>query len=995
MLPEKTRDTLEKIRRATKDFSIQNDKADKYVSAVHSKLKKEKPQGLRSEDKKPEPKKVEPKKPAAKKPEPKKPEPKKPEPKKPTKTQTAKVKASLSKLDLAIANDPLLKNIKGTDKVRDAGRKALPKGRRVSKKGVKNQYGTSKGGRVYYENRENRSDRKSPEFKKGYPYLEMGGYTHPKDEGGEFYVKIYTERDGKIVDVQEREYRDKDSAMTFAMMKGNFLNKGQSVFVMDKDGNTQYRKVGTGKKRLFMAEGGEVEDMISDLEGDYMNVYFIGQAKPKTYRISEASISSPKYSTRTLTIVSSNGGESRIDGMSEIKKFLEGRQVVVASGGEEYVAERLSNKMAKGGSLDERMESFQGTMSDDAVKSILDYEYPNNSFSVEYNSVNGTRVYGEKSKLLKAQAKLKDIYKIKTTLGGTNQVGMPYLEVPSQLVYFAKGGSIDSRFKRYATLDINLLQSEGSMAITDTKLGVISGEYENGTFTFRNVKGEKVFSGNKKEAIDFVKNNYQLEQMAKGGEIKGSNPSTGEKFSVVTGSLKKEDGITSLTIRSSYSSRISSYELKFDEKGFLLSIGDFGNSTDGTFPDMGGYQSVKSIDAQNKKESIDAIAKITSPSFAKKVYDYVQEEKMAKGGKVKGFDALSKKVAARYEGKKVPSKFQKEYGKTYDKEEAKEVGDKVAAKVYRLQLAKKGKMAKGGEVKDYEKISDEILKFLESKKGREVKVYNEFPNKYGDNTIDYVVKYNIEDRYNYDKREIKIDFATKRLYIFGGENQGYFPFKTVNDIKKIINKYAFGGDGLYAIYAKGGKLDQGFNDRLDESLGNLNAKEAKMKATFKARRDESKGENKAVGKRPYSTVKTMDKMEKGGKIKLPYNLKKYFTKPKGTIEVKISDLIPNRARKEGIQNAEKYMRQAYDGKIEKRKPITIYKTRNKKYRIKDGNSTFAVAKKQGWDTIFATVEKNPNTTKRAEASVFTIAKQIRKEGEPWKDAVKRAGQMKK
>ena len=442
---------------------------------------------------------------------------------------------------------------------------------------------------------------------------------------------------------------------------------------------------------------------------------------------------------------------------------------------------------------------------------------------------------------------------------------------------------------------------------------------------------------------------------------------------------------------------------------------------------------------------------------------------MAKGGKVKGFDALSKKVAARYEGKKVPSKFQKEYGKTYDKEEAKEVGDKVAAKVYRLQLAKKGKMAKGGEilsfeefqkklppvqspyygeegimykpaynkyagkamyykngrrvgkpisvkyayensyipdskkgkmakggeVKDYEKISDEILKFLESKKGREVKVYNEFPNKYGDNTIDYVVKYNIEDRYNYDKREIKIDFATKRLYIFGGENQGYFPFKTVNDIKKIINKYAFGGDGLYAIYAKGGKLDQGFNDRLDESLGNLNAKEAKMKATFKARRDESKGENKAVGKRPYSTVKTMDKMEKGGKIKLPYNLKKYFTKPKGTIEVKISDLIPNRARKEGIQNAEKYMRQAYDGKIEKRKPITIYKTRNKKYRIKDGNSTFAVAKKQGWDTIFATVEKNPNTTKRAEASVFTIAKQIRKEGEPWKDAVKRAGQMKK
>jgi len=71
MLPEKTRDTLDKIKKATKDFSVQNDKADAYVSAVHSKLKKEKPSALRSEDKKPEPK-PEPKKAAPKpKPEPK------------------------------------------------------------------------------------------------------------------------------------------------------------------------------------------------------------------------------------------------------------------------------------------------------------------------------------------------------------------------------------------------------------------------------------------------------------------------------------------------------------------------------------------------------------------------------------------------------------------------------------------------------------------------------------------------------------------------------------------------------------------------------------------------------------------------------------------------------------------------------------------------------------------------------------------------------------
>ena len=66
---------------------------------------------------------------------------------------------------------------------------------------------------------------------------------------------------------------------------------------------------------------------------------------------------------------------------------------------------------------------------------------------------------------------------------------------------------------------------------------------------------------------------------------------------------------------------------------------------------------------------------------------------MAKGGKI-GFEALSDKVAKRYEGKKVPSKFRDEYGEKYDKEEAKEVGDKVAAKVYRQQQAK---MEHGGE----------------------------------------------------------------------------------------------------------------------------------------------------------------------------------------------------------------------------------------------------------------------------------------------------------
>jgi hypothetical protein len=59
------------------------------------------------------------------------------------------------------------------------------------------------------------------------------------------------------------------------------------------------------------------------------------------------------------------------------------------------------------------------------------------------------------------------------------------------------------------------------------------------------------------------------------------------------------------------------------------------------------------------------------------------------GGKISNFDKLSAKVAKQYEGKPVKSQFQEEYGKYYSKEEAQEVGDKVAGKMKAMQTAKK------------------------------------------------------------------------------------------------------------------------------------------------------------------------------------------------------------------------------------------------------------------------------------------------------------------
>ena len=75
-----------------------------------------------------------------------------------------------------------------------------------------------------------------------------------------------------------------------------------------------------------------------------------------------------------------------------------------------------------------------------------------------------------------------------------------------------------------------------------------------------------------------------------------------------------------------------------------------------------------------------------------------------------------------------------------------------------------------------------------------------------------------------------------------------------NDFGTRPYKSRFGGK---AAMKKGGRAKkQGYDDRLDESLG---AKHGKKSQSYKARRKESEGMEKAMGRRKYAAVKTMDK----------------------------------------------------------------------------------------------------------------------------------------
>jgi len=81
--------------------------------------------------------------------------------------------------------------------------------------------------------------------------------------------------------------------------------------------------------------------------------------------------------------------------------------------------------------------------------------------------------------------------------------------------------------------------------------------------------------------------------------------------------------------------------------------------------------------------------------------------------------------------------------------------------------------------------------------------------------------------------------------------------KSKQGILAIMSKDAYDNEE-FRFMAKGGKT-QGYNDKLDESLGNTKGKRSAKKQNYKDRRNESESMEKKGGKRKYARVKTMDK----------------------------------------------------------------------------------------------------------------------------------------
>jgi hypothetical protein len=104
----------------------------------------------------------------------------------------------------------------------------------------------------------------------------------------------------------------------------------------------------------------------------------------------------------------------------------------------------------------------------------------------------------------------------------------------------------------------------------------------------------------------------------------------------------------------------------------------------------------------------------------------------------------------------------------------------------------------------------------------------------------------------------------------GNMSKGFF--KKPETAYEDVNRYLRREYGQGKKMAHGGKT-QGYDDKLDESLGSRKGAGRTKEQSRKDRRDESAAMEKSMGRRKYASVGTMDKgsreMEKGGRITAP------------------------------------------------------------------------------------------------------------------------------
>lgn len=414
------------------------------------------------------------------------------------------IESQLEKLNRIILEDPALRGFntgtsatgggKSTPLI-DAERKAIARGRRVSQKGRKNQYGASEGGRVYWENRENRSDRKSPDYPTGKPYLEKGGNVYASDDLYEVkMVQDGVELDSKLIrarnngearmifeDMYQEKYQDEfgsfDLEIDIAkdrMADGGVVNTRE----LNKKIKDWYTKTYPTDE-----EGKEINDKIT-FKGFYGYLW-------QGYDVYDV-----------LEVTDSLIRERVFEKLSEIlgvdydvvyKKWLQ------------------SVEYSKGGYMEHR-----GTITDDSLESILKSDFPKSNYQLHHDNISGHKIYGQKDVIKTIQKHLLTEYGIKSEYDKEG-FGLPFLRVYSQFVdkyaqggYMADGGEIKNligkQFRPFTATSNN-----------EYDVKIVNIDFDNVTYKHKDGQVKK------SKTSDFLDSYIQVKTedvyMADGGEV--------------------------------------------------------------------------------------------------------------------------------------------------------------------------------------------------------------------------------------------------------------------------------------------------------------------------------------------------------------------------------------------------------------------------------------------------------------------------------------------
>ena len=885
----------------------------------------------------------------------------------PTLTPTEKkkanqaVKSKLETLMDTINNDPLLKDFnnarrsKGggkSDPLIDSERKARESGIRISKKGWKNQYGKSAGGRKYYEYRENRIDRKAPNYGNR-PWLEDGGFIHPSDANADKFVVVEIKEDGSRR--EHNNFGDFETAMMFASLKREFLPKGSQLIIEDKNGKNLYRS---------FKSGGQVDEstamVLSQNKAIAHHTEELKKALEKNKSVEPWVVGKIERASTDISDVThyldgkteyAKGGYMADGGLTKdsIKRTLveDKNQYFLQKDGNGYILYitpsgatkstfhekfKVEDLGTEGGRMKYRLTKKDAMMADggeierSATRKAENANYTNEELTKDYNDAK-FNLSEFRSGNLKPSKVIGGGYKSSSV---AKRLAEEYLE--SQVEIYKKalikrGMMADGGKVRWQDVYVG----DNALVIAENKMGVVIKPYGR-RFHLRFPDGsEKTYSA---EELEFFKD----DEFAKGGKTS-------------TGKYVDKRNVHNIVIKNPNKNGAKNY-LSINSKDFLNGLHEYAKG--GKLTDD--YKYIKRGDVEhvvyrdsNGKDQLD---------FKPKNGYWVSKKALV--------DAGMNETKAKFDADEVANEIIKLSNKAWDTLSIQSGSEIYASDSLQEKLAD-----------EYYKLGiDKIYKKLTKPERKKVSDILTDENEHSLRNYLALRGFNGEAEY---KNYVEMYEDTYSKY---GYRSNWNP-KNVDVSLGVVS----------GSYAKGG--DIGFEKLSNKVAKSYVGDKVKPKYQKEYGKTYDKAEAKEVGDKVAAKVyrQQLAKMAKGGK--LAEDLDRYFTKTRTTKIVKISDLIPLRARPTGIENAHKYMKMAYDGEMAKRKPITIYKAGKGKYRVQDGNSTFAVAKANGWENIYADVVKNPNysSSRMKTGGLFLKAKEIRKAGEPWQDAVKRAKTM--